>query len=225
MARRRFPWQKLWWSDYVEHPQLKLCSWAAQGVWPRMLAIMWFSAPRGLLLVDGREPSIEELAVLWGKPEASIAPLLLELEARGVFSRNEAGIPYCRRMVREDADRSALEDTTATEREVADAAVQAAMAALNADAKRKAGGRKRTREYRQRQRAKAVLEQMRALAHMEVAVAIGDIARDVTGRVTVTSQGCGVTSPISLPISDLGGVSAEAESESRISVNPERRSA
>lgn len=220
MARRRLPWDKLCWEAYDNEPTLRLCSWAAQGVWPRLLKLMWFSPERGYLLLPGGAPTIAELAELWGKPPESIPPLICELEARGVCSRDARGVLYCRRMARDEAARVAVTQPSATDREVADQAVEAALVALSADVERKAKGAARSARYRSKKKAERTLAQLRAYAHMEAEASRSD---SVTPSVTVTSPASRVTSRISCEIRDLRAVSAESESESdlRVSQPPE----
>lgn len=87
--------QKLFWmpwypDDWLTDSQVALCSLAAQGLWMRMLCWMWKQTPQGVL--TGK---LDELASLTGRTPQEIAPLVAELEYRGVFSRGSA-VGYCR---------------------------------------------------------------------------------------------------------------------------------
>jgi hypothetical protein len=66
-----------------------------------MLCIAAEAQPTGYVLVNGRSPSITDLARLAGAPEDEVQSLLAELDAAGVFSRDRKGRIYSRRMVRD----------------------------------------------------------------------------------------------------------------------------
>jgi hypothetical protein len=80
-------WSKFSWDQYKADTSLRLCSFAAQGLWMRMLCEMHEATPYGHLVINGKPMTVDDLAVLTGRPAAEIAPLLEELESRGVFSR------------------------------------------------------------------------------------------------------------------------------------------
>lgn len=80
---------------------LKLCSLAARGLWIEMLAIMGISEKVGYLQIGGKAITESQLAIMTGVSISEVRKYLTELESNGVFSRDENGIPYCRRMVRE----------------------------------------------------------------------------------------------------------------------------
>jgi len=90
-----------WWSDWEADETLRLCSLAAQGLWMRMLCICAKAEPRGYLVAAGRKLSPSDIAAIVGRPEPEIKTLFDELERNGVFSYDRNGVPYCRRMQRE----------------------------------------------------------------------------------------------------------------------------
>lgn len=95
------PWTKWYWSDYESDTGLRACSIAAQGLWIRMLSIMARSKKKGLLLDGEAQMKSKTLAKLVGISEAETDALLGELFEHGVPSKNEDGIIFNRRMVRE----------------------------------------------------------------------------------------------------------------------------
>lgn len=97
------PSTKWFWNDWDNDRALALCSLAAQGIWMRMLSIA--ARSDGYLRVNGKACSIDELSVLIGHPASEIAPLVAELDARGVFSRTRDGTIYSRRIVRDEKNR------------------------------------------------------------------------------------------------------------------------
>jgi hypothetical protein len=70
-----------------------------------MMALMHVAEPSGSLLVKGKRPDRKQLASLAGISEKECTALLLELEGMAVFSRDENGTIYSRRM-RRDAERA-----------------------------------------------------------------------------------------------------------------------
>jgi hypothetical protein len=97
----RMAWFKFNPADYESDLDLLGCSLAAQGLWMRLLCLMHRSEPYGHLVQQGRACSARQIATLVRKTEAQIIPLLRELEAAAVFDRNESGVIFSRRMVRD----------------------------------------------------------------------------------------------------------------------------
>ena len=94
-------WSKFWWQDWENDEDLKLCSFAAQGVWMRALCLMHKSG--GYLLLGSKERNIREisrdLSRLWGSEPRQIERYLLELVQRNVAKVTDAGVLFCQRMV------------------------------------------------------------------------------------------------------------------------------
>jgi hypothetical protein len=97
------PWMKFYPSDWRADPALRSCTIAARGLWVEMLCIMHEAVPYGSLLINGARVDKKRLAALAGLPERECTSLLLELEGFGVFSREEDGTVYSRRMRRDEA--------------------------------------------------------------------------------------------------------------------------
>ena len=68
-----------------------------------MLCQMDASRPRGVLLVGNRAASNAEIARIVGGDKRTVERLLAEMETNGVFSRDDNGAIFCRRMTRESA--------------------------------------------------------------------------------------------------------------------------
>ena len=96
-------WSKFWWQDYEADDALRLCSLAAQGLWMRMLCAMHRGAPYGHLAINGTTPSNRQMSIMLSATEKEVAKLVPELGAAGVLSRNDDGLIYSRRMVRDKA--------------------------------------------------------------------------------------------------------------------------
>lgn len=88
-------------SDWRADAMLRLCSIGARGLWAEMMCIMHEATPYGSLLVNGKRIDKRQLAGLCGVSEKECLALLLELEGNGVFSRDEDGTIYSRRMRRD----------------------------------------------------------------------------------------------------------------------------
>lgn len=101
------PWTKFYWSDWESDPALRLCSYAAQGLWMRMLCIASAHDPIGYVAVAGRGLSETDIARTTGGSELEVRDLLGELDRNGVFSRDRTGRIYSRRMVG-DAKKAAI---------------------------------------------------------------------------------------------------------------------
>jgi len=100
-------WSKFYWSDWESDPAVRLCSFAAQGFWMRMLCIAAAHDPIGYVAVAGKGLDETSLARLTGCQESEATSLLGELERNGVFSRDRHNRIYSRRMVA-DAKKAAI---------------------------------------------------------------------------------------------------------------------
>ena len=104
-SERHTPWLKFYSADWRVDAPLRMCSYAARGLWVDMLTLMHEAQPYGHLLVSGMSPSAKDLAGLLGGTEREVTALLVQLEAKRVFSRTDEGVIYSRRMQR-DAERA-----------------------------------------------------------------------------------------------------------------------
>lgn len=85
---------------------LRMCGIAARGLWIELLSIMHECDPYGYLMIKGRQPTMKQLASIIGMTnEKEVSTLLAELEEAGVFSRNEDGVIFSRRMQRDNQAR------------------------------------------------------------------------------------------------------------------------
>lgn len=90
-------------SDHRSETGLQLSSLAARGLWTEMLCVMHEGNPYGhLVTANGQRIDVPQLARLVGETPGTIRKLLDELEANQVFSREEDGTIYSRRMVRDE---------------------------------------------------------------------------------------------------------------------------
>ena len=99
------PWMKFYPADWRADPALRVCSIGARGLWMEMICLMHEAEPRRSLLVAGKQVSETQLISLVGLPRKVVATLLAELEEAQVFSRDEDGTIYSRRM-RRDIDKA-----------------------------------------------------------------------------------------------------------------------
>jgi len=96
------PWFKFCPSDWRGDPKLQSCSLAARGLWIEMLAVMHEADPRGHLLINAKQVSVEQLSRLIGTPVEQVSELLSELSDAGVFDRRKNGVIVSRRMERDE---------------------------------------------------------------------------------------------------------------------------
>ena len=104
-----YPWAKFYFRDWLSESGLKLCGYAARGLWIDLLATMYDLERPGYLQIAGKPVTLEQIAQLRGGTPAEVRRLLGELDRAGVLSRDESGVIYSRRMVRDARER----DTTA----------------------------------------------------------------------------------------------------------------
>lgn len=104
------PWLKFYPSDWLGDEALSRSSLAAQGLWMRLVAIMHQNTADYGHMPDTPDGEAVEVARMSGCVPDEAERLLGELERRGVFSRDDLGRIYSRRMVRD----AALSDTRAS---------------------------------------------------------------------------------------------------------------
>lgn len=92
--------------DWMKDPALRSVSLSARGLWTDMLCLMFENDRRGYLQhVTGKPVTAEQLARMTGSSTDDVSRMLQELEDSGVFSRNEHGIIFSRRQVRDERKR------------------------------------------------------------------------------------------------------------------------
>jgi hypothetical protein len=89
-------------ADWRKDPALSVCSLAAKGLWVDLICIAHESETYGCLAINGSPMSDIQIARAVGEQPKVITKLLAELEQAGVFSRNDGGAIYSRRMVRDE---------------------------------------------------------------------------------------------------------------------------
>lgn len=97
------PWLKFYPADWRADPRLRMCSYAARGLWIDLISYMHEGEPYGHLAIDGVQPDLNGIAALTGRPVNETRKTLAELEAKQVFSRAASGAIFSRRMVRDKA--------------------------------------------------------------------------------------------------------------------------
>lgn len=97
-----FPFEpQKWLSD----EKVSACSLSTQGVWIRILCKMHSCEPRGYFLVNGIIPDSKLAAKIIGITEEEYVNAASELDLFGVWSRDNNGAVYNRRMVRQEQKR------------------------------------------------------------------------------------------------------------------------
>ena len=86
MADKRQPWMKWYTRDWRANPKLRMCSFAARGLWADLLSLMYEGAVCGFLLIEGVIPTAKQLTGLLGGTEREIKALLAELGQANVYS-------------------------------------------------------------------------------------------------------------------------------------------
>ena len=107
----KLPHIQLYTGDWLKEPSLRLVSLAAKGLWIDLLCHMNESPERGVLVNHrGSAYNRSEIAKLLGLTADTINPLLDELEGQDVYSINEKGAIFSRRLVRDEEDRKQREE-------------------------------------------------------------------------------------------------------------------
>jgi hypothetical protein len=97
------PFIKWYPTDWRADPRLRMCSLAARGLWIELIGYMHEGEPYGHLTINDAIPTLPDIAALVGRPLAEVRKAMSELEFRQVYSVDDAGRMYSRRMVRDKA--------------------------------------------------------------------------------------------------------------------------
>lgn len=96
----KLPYVKWFFSDWIR--DTRGLSAGAKGVWIDLLSLMHDGEPYGHLAIDGVPRSDENISRTLGISLKKTRFFLKELSVNGVFSMTEKGLPFSRRMVREN---------------------------------------------------------------------------------------------------------------------------
>jgi hypothetical protein len=101
MARLKLPAMMFYFGDWFKATDVRGCSLAARGLWIDLLGIMWEGDNPGYLESNGAPLNATFIGRVIGEDKGTIETHLAELETAGVFSKDERGVIYCRRMVKD----------------------------------------------------------------------------------------------------------------------------
>jgi hypothetical protein len=93
--------------DWLRDSALLSCSVGARGLWIHVICLMHEGSPYGFLKVGEKVILPANLARMAGATLPEVEGWLHELEAAGVFSRDESGCIFSRRMIRDERIRQA----------------------------------------------------------------------------------------------------------------------
>lgn len=102
------PFIKFFKSNWLSDTRLRMCSGEARALWIDLLCIMHDAEERGFLALGGVPFTAAQIARVLSMHHRKVDKLLMELGSNGVYSRDERGVIYSRRMVRDHA--KALQD-------------------------------------------------------------------------------------------------------------------
>lgn len=103
MSEAHQPFIKWYPTDWRADPRLRMCSLAARGLWIDLIGYMHEGAPYGHLTINDEIPTLPDIAALVGRPIGEVRKAMAELEARQVYSVDDDGRMFSRRMVRDKA--------------------------------------------------------------------------------------------------------------------------
>ncbi len=93
--------------DWLNDAALRMCSVGARGLWIDMICIMHQGSDYGYLKVNGKVILPSNLARMTGATFDDVEGWLCELEGAGVFSKDDTGCIFSRRMIRDEQIRQA----------------------------------------------------------------------------------------------------------------------
>lgn len=93
VAGKRKAWIKWFYRDWRSSARLRMCSFAARGLWADVISLMAEADPFGFLVINGVVPTAKQLAGLLGGSDREIAKLLQELRDADVYSVTGADMP------------------------------------------------------------------------------------------------------------------------------------
>lgn len=89
-------------ADWRKDSALQTCSLAARGMWIELMCVMHECSQYGTLTINGRPLQPAQIARLVGETEDTVCGLLNELEDAAIFSRDDTGAIFSRRMVKDE---------------------------------------------------------------------------------------------------------------------------
>lgn len=89
-------------ADWRKDPALSTCSLAARGLWIELMCVAHEAEVYGVLAINGKQMNIQQIARSVGESPALVSKLMSELEESNVFSRDESGCIFSRRMVKDE---------------------------------------------------------------------------------------------------------------------------
>lgn len=101
----------------MKDPGLRACSPEARGVWIDMLCIMFECTPRGFFTTNGMAPTAEEASRMLGLERDIFLKIEVELTKNKVLSRNNHGVIFNRRMVKDQGLREQWKERKRKHRE------------------------------------------------------------------------------------------------------------
>lgn len=96
-------WMKFYPSDWRSDPALRACTPTARSIWIDLIGLMHEAEPYGYLLLNGVAPSVKTLSGLLNVHHKTLIAGMINLSENGVYSTDENGVIYSRRMVRDHA--------------------------------------------------------------------------------------------------------------------------
>lgn len=118
MAERKLPYIQFWVDDWRADACIKGCGPAARGVWFEMLLVMHQSPERGFFLSESGQPMTNEMfARLTGYTTDEISVTRALLERDMVYSIDERGIAFNRKMIREESIKKAARERQSRKRQ------------------------------------------------------------------------------------------------------------
>lgn len=105
-------WVKFYFKDWQLDVNLQSCSYGARGLWLELIGLMCRSDRYGYLELNGQPMTVTQIANFTNGHKQYVIRYLAELEKKGVLSKDENGVIYCRRLIKAVPERVAHPVTT-----------------------------------------------------------------------------------------------------------------
>ena len=111
-SRRHYHWFQFDINSWKGDLNLQECSPTARCIWFEMIILMTKTERYGYLQINGKAMTVTQIATYANVQKYQVVRALKELEDKCVFSKDEQGIIFCRRMIREIHESNATDYAT-----------------------------------------------------------------------------------------------------------------
>ena len=100
-SRRHYHWFQFDINSWKGDINLQECTLGARGFWLEIILLMQRSERYGYLILNGKPMTVTQMATHTNSKKYQVVRYLRELEIKNVISKDENGVIFSRRMIRE----------------------------------------------------------------------------------------------------------------------------